>query len=125
MSTETTELLRDSVIGACGELADTGWHPQAWTALEEIGVTAWVVPEANGGAGATYTDAAVVLPALGSLAASLPIVEVGLMAGWLMTLAGSQLPAGVGMPAAGRVRAVRDDGGCRAECLRVHRPLCR
>ena len=95
MSTETTELLRDSVIGACGELADTGWHPQAWAALEEIGVTALVVPEANGGAGATYADAAVVLPALGSLAASLPIVEVGLLAGWLMTLAGSQLPTGV------------------------------
>jgi acyl-CoA dehydrogenase len=95
MSTETTELLRDSVIGACGELADTGWHPRAWAALEEIGVTALVVPEANGGAGATYADAAVVLPALGSLAASLPIVEVGLLAGWLMTLAGSQLPTGV------------------------------
>jgi acyl-CoA dehydrogenase len=95
MTTETAELLRDSVIGACGELADTGWHPQAWTALDEIGVTALVVPEANGGAGATYADAAVVLPALGSLAASLPIVEVGLLAGWLMTLAGSQLPTGV------------------------------
>ena len=88
-------LLHDSVIGACGELADTGWHPQAWTALDEIGVTALAVPEANGGAGATYADAAVVLPALGSLAASLPIVEVGLMAGWRMTLAGSQLPTGV------------------------------
>ena len=95
MSTETTELLRDSVIGACGELADTGWHPQAWTALEEIGMTALVVPEANGGAGATYGDAAVVLPALGSVAASLPIVEVGLLAGWLTTLAGSKLPIGV------------------------------
>ena len=95
MSTETTELLRGSVIGACGALTDTGWHPQAWTALEEIGVTALVVPEANGGAGATYADAAVVLPALGSRAASLPIVETGLMAGWLMTLAGAQLPTGV------------------------------
>ena len=95
MSTETTELLRDSVVGACGELADTGWHPRAWAALDEIGVIALVVPEANGGAGATYADAAVVLPALGSLAASLPIVEAGLMAGWLMTLAGAQLPTGV------------------------------
>jgi acyl-CoA dehydrogenase len=95
MSAETTELLRDSVIGACGDLTDAGWHPQAWTALEEIGVIALVVPEANGGAGATYADAAVVLPALGSLAASLPIVEAGLMAGWLMTLAGAPLPAGV------------------------------
>jgi acyl-CoA dehydrogenase len=63
--------------------------------LAEIGVTALVVPEANGGAGATYTDAAAVLPALGSLAASLPVVEVGLMAGWLLTLAGAQLPTGV------------------------------
>ena len=95
MSTETSELLRDSVIGACGELADAGWHPQAWTALDEIGVIALVVPEANGGAGATYADASVVVPALGSLAASLPIVEAGLMAGWLMTLAGAQLPTGV------------------------------
>jgi acyl-CoA dehydrogenase len=95
MRTETTELLRDSVVGACGELADTGWHPRAWAALDEIGVIALVVPEANAGAGATYADAAVVLPALGSLAASLPIVEAGLMAGWLMTLAGAQLPAGV------------------------------
>ena len=95
MNTETTELLRDSVLGACGELTDTDWHPRAWTALEEIGVIALVVPEANGGAGATYADVAVVLPALGSLAVSLPIVEAGLMAGWLMTLAGAQLPTGV------------------------------
>jgi acyl-CoA dehydrogenase len=95
MNTETSELLHDSVIGACGELSDTGWHPQAWTALDEIGVIALVVPEANGGAGATYADASVVLPALGSLAASLPIVEAGLIAGWLITLAGVQLPAGV------------------------------
>jgi acyl-CoA dehydrogenase len=95
MSAETSELLRDSVLGACGELAVSGWHPQAWAALDEIGVTALVVPEANGGAGATYADAAVVLPALGSLAASLPIVESGLLAGWLMTLAGAQLPTGV------------------------------
>jgi len=113
MSTETTELLHDSVIGACGELADTGWHPQAWTALDEIGVTALVVPEANGGAGATYADAAVVLPALGSLAASLPIVEVGLMAGWLMTLAGSQLPTGVVTAAmAGPTMAVQSASTC-------------
>jgi acyl-CoA dehydrogenase len=63
--------------------------------LDEIGVIALVVPEANGGAGATYADAAVVLPALGSLAASLPIVEAGLLAGWLMTLAGATLPTGV------------------------------
>jgi len=95
MSTETAELLRDSVIGACGELTDAGWHPQAWTALDKIGVIALVVPEANGGAGATYADAALVLPALGSLAASLPIVEAGLMAGWLMTLAGAPLATGV------------------------------
>jgi acyl-CoA dehydrogenase len=95
VSTETTELLRDSVIGACGELIEDGWHPQAWAAVDEIGVIALVVPEANGGAGATYADAAVVLPALGSLAASVPIVEAGLMAGWLMTLAGAQLPTGV------------------------------
>jgi acyl-CoA dehydrogenase len=95
MSTETTELLHDSVIGACGELADTGWHPEAWSAMDAIGVIALVVPETNGGAAATYADAAVVLPALGSLAASLPIVEAGLMAGWLMTLAGAQLPTGV------------------------------
>jgi acyl-CoA dehydrogenase len=95
MSTETAELLRDSVLGACGELADTGWHPRAWTAVDEMGVIALTVPEANGGAGATYADIAVVLPALGSLAASLPIVEAGLLAGWLMTLAGAQLPTGV------------------------------
>ncbi|HEX4394797.1 MAG TPA: acyl-CoA dehydrogenase family protein [Mycobacterium sp.] len=112
MSMETTELLRDSVIGACGELADTGWHPQAWTALDEIGVTALVVPEVNGGAGATYADAAVVLPALGSLAASVPIVELGLMAGWLVTLTGSKLPAGVVIAAvADDIDAQRSGGG--------------
>jgi acyl-CoA dehydrogenase len=95
MSAETTDLLRDSVLGTCGELANAGWHPEAWAALDEMGVIALTVPEANGGAGATYSDAAVVLSALGSLAASLPIAEAGLMAGWLMTLAGAQLPAGV------------------------------
>jgi alkylation response protein AidB-like acyl-CoA dehydrogenase len=53
MSAETGELLRDSVTGACGELADVGWHPEVWAAMDEIGVIALVVPETNGGASAT------------------------------------------------------------------------
>jgi acyl-CoA dehydrogenase len=94
MTSESAPLLEASVLGACGELDDSGWHSAAWSALGEIGVTALTVPEELGGGGASAADAAVVLLTLGSVGASVPIVETGL-AGWLLAQVPAPLPAGL------------------------------
>src|SRR5258708_1452533 len=53
------------------------------------------VSEDAGGGGADLTAAAVALIALGSLGASVPEVEAGLMAGWVLERAGARLPDGI------------------------------
>jgi acyl-CoA dehydrogenase len=95
MTSESAPLLEASVLAACGELDDSGWHSAAWSALGEMGVTALTVPEALGGGGATSADAAVVLLTLGSVGASVPIVETGMTAGWLLGRIPARLPAGI------------------------------
>jgi acyl-CoA dehydrogenase len=80
--------------------------------LVQIGVTSLSVSEATGGAGADLRAATVVLLALGSLGASVPVVETGLMAGRLMERAGARLRGGIVTAAAGDGLQVHsDDGG--------------
>ena len=105
--------LQEAVVGACGELDGAGWQPGAWAALEEIGVTALPVPEPAGGAGADLDAATVVLLAIGSVGASVPVVETGLLAGRLVELAGTRLPDGTLTAALGEhldVRPLGDNG---------------
>ena len=52
-----------------------------------------------------------VLLALGSLGASVPVVETELMAGWLMERAGARLPDGIVTAAVGDGLQVHSDDG--------------
>ena len=109
MNAEERRALHDAVVAACGSLDDAGWHGQAWKALDQIGVTSLSVSETAGGAGADLRAATVALLALGSLGVSVPAVETGLMAGWLLERAGARLPEGIVTAAVGDGLQVRSD----------------
>jgi acyl-CoA dehydrogenase len=111
VNSEERQALDDAVVAACGSLNAVGWHGQAWKALDQIGVTALSVSETAGGAGADLRAATVVLLALGSLGASVPAVETGLMAGWLLERVNARLPDGIVTAAVGDGLQLRSDDG--------------
>jgi len=77
------------------EGAERGEFPDAlWTALEENGLTRVLVPEADGGVGGSWEDAFVLLHAAGRWAAPVPLAET-IVAAWLLTRAGLDVPSGV------------------------------
>ncbi len=74
--------------------AEEGQWPKAlWDALEESGLTLTWVPDTLGGAGADIIDGFAVLRAAGRASAPVPLAET-LLAGWLLTQAGLDAPAG-------------------------------
>jgi len=87
--------LRQAVIAACTDTDSSGWQPSIWDALVGLGMTAVSVAESAGGAGADMSAAATVLSALGFVGASVPIVEMDLVAGALFEGVGRRLPDGV------------------------------
>ncbi|MFC4048082.1 acyl-CoA dehydrogenase family protein [Actinomadura syzygii] len=100
---EMTATLVATVREACSELsdagavaacADGGWNAGLWTALEQIGVTAVGVPEEYGGSGGDVAHAVAVLEVLGEFAASVPLAEAALLAGWLIAGCGGAVPSG-------------------------------
>ena len=111
MIAEERQALHDAVADACGGTDGAGWHPKAWEALDQIGVTSLSVAEAAGGGGADLRAAAVVLMALGSLGVSVPVTETGLMAGWLIERAGARLPDGIVTAALGETLELRPAEG--------------
>lgn len=74
--------------------AGTELDTALWKALEETGLARLTLPEAAGGSGAGYADAAQVLQAAGAHAARVPLVETDLLAGWLLHAHGLALPDG-------------------------------
>jgi acyl-CoA dehydrogenase len=89
-----TRLFGDLVTKELIEAAEKGAWPDAlWGALEEGGLTLPVVPEAAGGAGGTWADAYVVVRAAGKHAAPVPLAET-IVAGWLLSQAGLEVPLG-------------------------------
>lgn len=93
--TETvTRLLADHVTPEVLQAAETGtWPDRLWHALEEYGLTLPLVPERQGGAGGTWRDACIVARAAGRHAAPVPLPET-ILAGWLLSDAGLDVPAG-------------------------------
>lgn len=75
----------------------TGWAPELWAAVADGGFP-WVsVPEdAAGGVavGGSVAEACAVLEQVGRYAAPLPVAETGLLGGWLLAAAGSEIPSG-------------------------------
>src|SRR5262245_45146327 len=89
-----TRLFTDLVTKELIESAEKGtWPDKLWRALEEGGLTLPLVPEARGGAGGTWADAHVVVRAAGKHAAPVPLAET-IVAGWLLSQAGLDVPLG-------------------------------
>lgn len=87
-------LLADHVDKATLQAAEAGeWPQRLWDALEENGLTQPLVPESQGGFGATWADAFVIALGAGRHRAPVPLAET-MAAGWLLGHAGIAAPAG-------------------------------
>lgn len=94
LSDTVTRLFGDLVTKELIEAAEKGvWPDKLWSALEEGGLTLPLVPEDGGGAGGTWLDAHVVIRASGRHAAPVPLAET-IIAGWLLSRAGIEVPLG-------------------------------
>jgi acyl-CoA dehydrogenase len=71
-----------------------GWAPELWRVTEDLGLPLASVPEALGGTGGSLADDWSILRAAGRHAVPLPLVETGLVGGWLLAGAGLEVPAG-------------------------------
>jgi acyl-CoA dehydrogenase len=100
--TELSELLAPTVTRLFTDLvtkelivsAEKGaWPDKLWRALEEGGLTLPLVADAAGGAGGAWSDAHVVVRAAGKHAAPVPLAET-IVASWLLTQAGLEVPLG-------------------------------
>jgi acyl-CoA dehydrogenase len=88
-------LIEETAAGLIGGPAhEAEWDPEAWAALEESGLTLVGIPEADGGSGGTLREAAVVARAAARAGAMLPVAETALLGGWLLAVAGHEVPAG-------------------------------
>lgn len=99
---ETRDLVREAAERLfekhCGaetmRRADSGEFPQAlWRALTEAGYTSALVPESAGGAGLEMPDALSLLVSAGRHALPAPLAET-MLAGWLLSSAGIEMPEG-------------------------------
>lgn len=74
---------------------EVGWASRTWDALAEGGLS-WVgVPEEAGGSGGSVADACALVRLAGRYAVALPLAECALIGGWLVAVAGLQLPDGL------------------------------
>jgi acyl-CoA dehydrogenase len=74
-------------------LDDSAWKVPFWRALSDAGLPLAWVPEKLGGAGASLADGFAALGVAGRFAVAVPFAET-LMAGWLLTCAKLEAPAG-------------------------------
>lgn len=87
-------LLADHVDMTLLAAANGGrWAQELWTLVEEQGLPWSLVPEEQGGMGASFHDAFVIVRATGQHRAPVPLPET-MAAGWLLAMAGLKLPAG-------------------------------
>lgn len=85
------DLVTPELLQAAEE--DGGWPAGLWDALDANGLTRALLPEHCGGAGGSWGDVQVVLRAAGRFAAPVPLGET-ILAGWLLTQAGLDVPDG-------------------------------
>jgi acyl-CoA dehydrogenase len=79
---------------APGSGAGLGWDGAAWAALAELGYPLVSVPVECGGSGGTLADAVEVLIETGRFGVAAPVLETGLLGGWLLASAGLAVPDG-------------------------------
>lgn len=77
-----------------GTWTSGGWPDELWRAAEVADLPLVGVPVARGGAGGTIVHAAEVVRIAAHHAASVPLAETGLLAGWLLTEADQAVPRG-------------------------------
>lgn len=98
--TEEQDMLREMVRGVCGQHADaevvrsleddpTGYPPELWTQLAELGLLGLMLPEEHGGAGSSLVDGVVLYEELGRALAPVPHLESCVMAAGALLRAGS------------------------------------
>jgi acyl-CoA dehydrogenase len=80
------DLVSPALIRRC---TDGAWPGELWRALETAEMTCAAVPEALGGAGATWEDAYILVRAAGAHAVPAPFADT-LLANWLLGRAGLQ-----------------------------------
>jgi acyl-CoA dehydrogenase len=89
-----TRIFTDLCEAATINAAEEGTWPEAlWNAIEENGLSLTWVPDRLGGVGAEISDGFAVLRIAGRHAVPVPLSET-LMAGWLLTQANIDVPAG-------------------------------
>jgi len=69
------------------------WLGDLWTAVSESGFLNVLVSEGRGGSAASWSDAAILLKAVGTHAVPLPVAET-IVAAWLLDQAGLDVPEG-------------------------------
>ena len=93
-------VLRDSARAFCTKSAPvtrlralrgtaTGYSPELWREMAELGWTGMLVPERAGGSGLPFAALGIVLEELGRVVAPEPLLEVG---GISATLLGALMP---------------------------------
>lgn len=98
----------DDVLGDRSDPAGEGYDAGLWSALAGAGLTAVGLPEARAGSGGSLTAAVRIAVRAGAFAARVPLADSSLVAGWLLTAAGLDLPIG---PVTTGTGSVRSDGG--------------
>src|SRR5262249_51198228 len=71
-----------------------GGAPELWDYVETLGWPLASVPEERGGSGASPADACTILRVAAYHAAPLPLAETGLLAGWVLSSCGIDVPQG-------------------------------
>lgn len=108
-------LLADHVDQRLLDAAEDGcWAKDLWALVESQGLTLTLVPEAQGGIGATFADAFAIVRACGRHRAPLPLPET-IAAGFLLASVGLDVPAGplglAGAQPRDRLRLERNGAG--------------
>ncbi|MCU1690972.1 MAG: acyl-CoA dehydrogenase [Frankiales bacterium] len=109
------DVLDDHCTPARLAAAEGSTDLRLWDVLHDNGLTLVGVPEEVGGSGGSLRDAATVLRVAGEYAAPVPLAESSLLAGWLLGVAGTPLPAGPVTTGHGEVTASRAEGGWRLD----------
>jgi acyl-CoA dehydrogenase len=112
-------LMRENCPPEVVRAAEGSWAPDLWRLLEVSDLVTVSVDESAGGAGGDLGDAAVVITAVSRRAGPVPLVETGLLAGWLCESAEMPLAAGpyaVAVADRGGDAWVEEDG----DGLRLH-----
>jgi acyl-CoA dehydrogenase len=96
----TATMIEDSVTRLLQNYADqwsstapVQWLPEAWAALEDMGLPRVLLDEANGGFGLTTSQALKIVRLAGEAAMPLPIGEA-MLGTWLLARAGIEIPGG-------------------------------